>query len=194
MLYRNPGKCVWASKQGTWHWDTEYVIEAQVRDGTIVTRLLAADGKTQIATSPKVTLTAAELKRPGLSGLHVWRGTGSFWDFSEGTRDPGRVAVAVAPAEAARPGLGRAFRVLSGDWVWATGSEEDAKATDTPGRVGLACTGAGDARVVSKSTHGARGLFSCAVVPGKSARSVSLLFQVDDQGNTGFECRIGKTC
>ncbi len=83
MLYRSGGKCVWASKQGQWRWDTDYTIETDVREGGIATRLLTADGKTEIAASPRIALTEDERARTGLTGLHLWRGTGTFWDFSD---------------------------------------------------------------------------------------------------------------
>lgn len=181
MLYRKSGTCVWASRQGQWHWDTEYVVEADVGDGTIVTRLLAADG-VQIAASPEVPLTPEEQKRPAMIGLHVWRGTGMFWDFSDATR----VGTAPPPAEATPlpgDGLGEGFRIINGDWQW-----QDGESTH------LACVGAPPGQVVATTVRGSRGVFSCDVEPGDGARSVSLLFQVGGDGKLGFECRLGDGC
>ena len=198
MLYRNGVKALWSSAQGKWHWDTEYVLEAEISDGMISTRLLAADGKTVITASPKKPLSDTERSRPAMTGFQVWRGTGTFWDFSEGTQVQGGVAISPGTTPSKNDAR-EVARQMVGTWHWidARGKilekiQENVPPANHAG--GLRASGKGEHRILLPHIRGARGLFSVDVQTEADTQSVALLFQVGDDGKLGFECRLGQGC
>jgi hypothetical protein len=165
MLYRLPLKSLWSSPQGKWRWDTDYVLEATIADGKIQARMLAADGKTAMATSNAITLLPEEQGRQGFIAYQTWRGTGSFWP------DASAVAGTVESAPVAT-GLGGGWTATSGDWQLAKGT--------------LRCT-SDEGMALCDQVRGARGVFHCEVT-AEGATGVSLLFQRSPEA--GFECRL----
>jgi len=165
MLYRLPLKSLGSSPQGKWHWDTDYVLEATVAKGTIKARMLAADGKTVIATTRSAKLLKDEIGRRGMIGYQTWRGRGSFWPAADS-------ATGVAETATVTKGLGDGWQATAGEWQLAKGT--------------LRSTGKQGTALCDK-VRGARGVFRCRVV-AEGASGVSLLFQ-HTPGN-GFECRL----
>jgi hypothetical protein len=110
----------------------------------------------------------------------AWRGAAEFWDFSEGTRGGDQAGV-VPPTEEAFV-LGEGWRGLSGTWelqehggnAVLAGAAEQGTAVSLNGR-----------------TRAAKGVYGATVVPQGNCKSASLLFQVSDDLQQGFECRLG---
>jgi hypothetical protein len=156
-------KNLWSSPQGKWRWNTDYVLEATIADGKIQARMLAADGKTAIATSRPVKLLPEEQGRQGFIAYQTWRGTGHFWpDAVPGTTESAPKA----------KGLGGGWTATSGDWQLARGT--------------LRCT-SDTGTALCEQVRGARGVFRCRVT-ADGATGVSLLFQRSPEA--GFECRL----
>ena len=177
MLYRYPISCAWASGQGKWHWDTDYVLEGTIREGKASARMLETDGETVIAESPAVALTPEEAGRRGMRGFQTWRGTGRFTGFSAATSG----ATATADETSGRmSALGPDWRVEDGEWHWSG-----------PDRRILKQRGPDPAAALLGTVHGSRGVFRCTVKPGQGASEVALLFQVSRDGGEGFACVLG---
>jgi hypothetical protein len=174
MLYRYPIQALWAGPQGVWKWDTEYLLEVTLREGTLRARMLAGDGATVLAESPALPISAEDARRTGMTGFQTWHGTGAFSGFMG--EDTGAVAApAAVPAD-----LGHGWRVDSGRWSWA----------EVPGRTLVCQDREGTASVRCEAIQGSRGTFRCRVKPA-GAKAVSLLFQFSLDGAAGFECRLG---
>ncbi|MCP4645391.1 MAG: hypothetical protein GY851_33415 [bacterium] len=180
MLYRLPLGNLWSSPQDKWHYNTEYVLEAVVADGTITARMLEADGTTVIAESPPTALTDEEKGRVGYVGFQTWKGTASFWGFSEGTQ--GDVEPAAAGEEVAASALGSAWSEQGGAWAWASDAKE----------IVTASAGEGEALALNTEVRGSRSVFRCRVTPGDGTTALALLFQVSEDLGQGFECRFEK--
>ena len=168
MLYRRPGSSLWSSSQGKWRWNTQYVLEARIAEGTIQARLLGADGATEIAVSKPAKLLPEEIGKTGMVGYQTWRGTGSFWPAGEKET----VATPVVAED-----LGGGWRAVAGDWELADGNLRGT-------------AGKGVSRALCETVRGARGAYRCRVT-AESATSVALLFQHGD--DAGFACRLDAT-
>lgn len=174
MLYRNagPGKsgqALWASPQDRWHYEEDLLLRAETQDGKARVQLFAADAQTVIAESPWIDKAPEEAATEGFLGFHTWRGSAEFWGFSgEVQPEPPQQ---VAAAESA---LGPGWRVVSGDWEWATKSA-------------IRQSGAADAASsVSSDISGARGAWRCAVKVPEGTKGAGLLFQVSPDLKEGF--------
>ena len=180
MLYRLPMECLWSGTQDNWHYDTEYVLRAEMRPGQVRAQLLQADGRTLIQESPWVAISDDESKRLGLFGFQTWLGTAEFAGFSAAT------AVVAEPRviSAAQSALGAGW-TASGDGVWNWTDEERSRLrqTATPQR----------ALALNAGLTGAIGKWRCRtkVAPGTTA--AGLVFQAAADGQTGFACLLTDT-
>ncbi|MFO7976232.1 MAG: hypothetical protein R6V12_16540 [Candidatus Hydrogenedentota bacterium] len=178
MLYRMPLEQMWASSQGQWFYDTEYILEGTVKNGNVSAKLMKADG-TLIVESPAFELTEKEKECAGHLGLMTYIGKGRFWDFSDETR----VAASSGPAEVSPAGtLGPEWAINGGDWSWAT---------DTKTAV-VQRAQEGTAAALNTAITGSKGIYRVSITPQKGAQSVSFLFQVSPDMKEGFEVRLGK--
>lgn len=170
MLYRLPDQALWSSPQDTWHYDTEYLIEATLKGGKVSIRLLDAAGK-ELAASPAFDLQPAEVGRPGALAFMTWLGCAEFWGFSAETQaDAGE-----APATAI---LGADWRTTGGTWR-----------LDNAGT--LEQTGRDPATALHLKTEATQGVWRCRLQPGEGTRSAALLFQADPALNAGFVGILG---
>jgi hypothetical protein len=167
MLYRLPLKSLWSSPQGKWRWDTDYVLEATIEAETVRVRMLAADGETEIAASPRVPLLPEEKGRRGMVGYQTWRGTGSFRPAGDSADRTDQPTVAVQE-------LGDGWQSASTRWTLTNG-----RLRGEPG------DGAIEAHC--QTVRGARGVFRCRAI-SKGATELSLTFQHAD--SAGFVCRL----
>ncbi|MBN2449995.1 MAG: hypothetical protein JXR77_06380 [Lentisphaeria bacterium] len=175
MVYQYPLKCLWSGPDGIWHWDTDYVLEAEIRGGTLRARLLAADGAGILAESPSLSLDGETPVPPGMIGFQTWRGTGRFGGFGAG----GETGPAAGRDSA--QDLGAGWRALAGDWRWI----------GPPGQTLRQSASEGAATALAPMVRGARGRFRCRVTPA-GAHGVSLLFQHAENGQDGFECCLAE--
>ncbi len=180
MLYRYPTQCFWASPDGNWRWDTEYLLEATIRNGRISARLLDGNKGTVIVESPAQDLLPEERHRTGMIGFQTWQGTGRFTPFPEATGTG--VASQAGQMAGRRPaeGLGTGWRAIEGKWR-----------LDESGKVLRQVATAASGTALFNGLAGAAGSFRCTVVP-RGAAAVALLFQVDEELTEGFECRLGQ--
>jgi len=179
MLYRNGGpdkggEALWASPQDKWHYDEDLLLQAETQDGKVRVQLLAGDATTVIAESPWIDKAPDEAAREGHLGFHTWKGSAEFWGFSEEAQP--EPAQQLAGTESP---LGPAWRVVDGDWKWATKSS-------------LAQTGAADvASCIANQLTGAKGAWRCRVKLPEETKGAGLLFQVSPDLAEGFICLLG---
>lgn len=76
------GRVLWEDAKCAWEPDTEYVLEAQVLTDRIAVRLLAGDGRTMVAESPAVYVSARNNERQGHLGFTTRGGGAAFWGWS----------------------------------------------------------------------------------------------------------------
>ncbi|MCC6490632.1 MAG: hypothetical protein IT364_24315 [Candidatus Hydrogenedentes bacterium] len=173
MLYTlSPNKALWSSPQNTWHFDTEYLLEASLRDGAVSARLLTADGQTELAASPPFPLVELNAAQGRFLGYQTWKGTAEFQVMPSG---PIATAAAGPTAPAAMPG----WQVLSGEWT----HQDDAV-------TGTAVSG-GPARILNTGVRGAKGVWTCRVTPESADSAFALLFQAGSDANEGFQLSVG---
>jgi hypothetical protein len=76
----------WSGKSDSWHYDTEYLLRAETRQGQARVELLEADGTTVISESGWIDVGEEYAGKRGCIAFHTWSGQADFWDFSETTR------------------------------------------------------------------------------------------------------------
>lgn len=178
MLYRMPLGQMWSSDQGQWHYDTEYILEGGIKDGTFSGKLMNAHG-TVVVESPEMALSEEEKGLTGNLGFMTYLGKGRFWDFSDETR----VANAAAPADSFEASsLGPDWSISGGQWAWADDTKTLLVQKAQEGR----------AAAIHTALTGSKGTYRAAVTPRKGAKAVSLLFQVSPDMKEGFEVRLGE--
>ncbi|MCL4694764.1 MAG: hypothetical protein KJ060_19905, partial [Candidatus Hydrogenedentes bacterium] len=163
-------------EQDLWHYDTTYILEARVDDGQTRARLLAEDGATVIAESPPFPVPADTPGAAAHAALQTWRGTARFGPIqvSEQSSSDATMPSATLPGP-------EGWKVLSGAWL------ESGEGGNASLRVD---GGESPARIVNESIQGAKGVWTCSVVPETGASEFGLLFQVDPDLKRGFLLRI----
>ncbi len=170
--YKPTPKTIWASPQGRWHWDTEYVLRAETREGEVRIQQLAADGATVIADSNWIKVDSKYTDEPGCLGLHTWKGPAEFWGFTGEAIDP----TAISKRSAANV-LGRPWLTLGdGKWNWA-GQQRISLVQTGPCRQAVAIT-------MEKARS--LGASSCFVRKSADAKAVGVVFQADKSLANGF--------
>ena len=170
--YKPAPKTLWSSPQGRWHWDTEYVLRAETRQGQVRIQQLAADGVTVISDSNWVKVDGKSTNEPGYLGLHTWRGPAEFWAFTE--KSTGARATS---GESTTGSLGRAWLTLGdGEWKWA---EPEQKRLVQVG----SCRQAAALNIMKGR---AQGTSSCFVRKSPAAKAAGVVFQADRSLTSGF--------
>ncbi len=170
--YKPTPKTLWSSPQGRWHWDTEYVLRAETREGEVRIQQIAADGSTVIADSDWIKVNGEYTNQPGHLGLHTWRGQAEFWGFMGESADVDAVA-----AHSASNVLGESWLTLGdGEWKWA-------------GEKKMGLVQAEACRLAAAlHTENARslGVSSCYVRKSRGAKAAGVVFQADRSLGSGF--------
>ncbi|MBD3176931.1 MAG: hypothetical protein GF320_17275 [Armatimonadia bacterium] len=166
MLYQHPHVALWSGPSDMWHYDTDYVLEAESRTGQVKVRLLDAAGEV-LSESPWVATPEEYTDREGYLGFHTWLGTAEFWGFREDAEIEGRAA-----------DQGQA---LGAGWVaqagkWSVTAE------------GLSLT-AGSGACVNRDISGSKGRWSVRVVT-QPTEPVRLMFQAAADRETGFALEV----
>ena len=176
--YRPSPKALWASPSGRWHWDTEYVLRAETRDGGVRIRQLAADGVTVVSDSNWIQVDGSYTNVSGCLGLHTWRGTAEFWGFMGRSTDS--LTVAGKPSVNA---LGPLWLTLGGgEWKWA--DDEQTRLV----QIGVSC------QTVTLKTDERRslGTTSCLVRRLSDGEAAGVVFQADRRLQDGFVALMTK--
>jgi len=172
MIYRNdPQQALWAGEQDKWHYDTDYVLEAETRSGGIRARLLSGDGATFVSESPWVDAPEELTDKPGFIGFHTWKGPADFWGWREGA-----AAGAVAQVASA---LGADWSTPSGSWEWANAEKTAVRQTGTE-----------SASALCSAIRGSKGTWRCTVVVPEGS-TAGLLFQAGAGLTEGFRVVLG---
>lgn len=170
--YQPAIKTLWSSPQGRWHWDTEYVLRAETREGEVRIQQLAADGATVIADSDWVKVNAESTNEPGHLGLHTWRGQAEFWGF---TRESTGVDAIVKHSTS--NALGERWLTLGdGEWKWA--GEQKTGLVQAQ-----ACR---QAAALHTEKASSLGVSSCYVCKSPEAKAAGVVFQADRSLGSGF--------
>ena len=170
--YRPSPKALWASPPGRWHWDTEYLLRAETRDGEVRIWQMAADGVTVISDSGWIRVDRKFTNEPGSLGLHTWKGTAEFWGFKGVATD--------SPTVAAKPvvsALGQSWFMLGGgEWKWADDQQTRLVQTTVSGQM------------VALQTDESRslGMTSCFVCRSSDGEAAGVVFQADRGLEKGF--------
>ena len=176
MLYRLPTECLWSGKQDNWHYDTEYLLRGETREGEVRAQLLQADGETIIQQTPWVKVSEEEAAREGFMGLMTWRGTAEFWGFSETTTATTQ-AVGSTPLPGRSPQLGPSW-TTSGDGAWGWADDDRTRVRQS--------ADADQAIALNTSITGAMGTWRCHIRVPEGTRAAGLVFQADSNLKEGF--------
>lgn len=170
--YKPAPKTLWSSPQGRWHWDTEYLLRAETRDGEVRIQQIASDGSTVIADSDWIKVNAEYTNEPGHLGFHTWRGQAEFWGFTRESTD----GVAVADRSMANV-LGESWLTLGdGEWKWA-----DEKETGL-----VQAQASRQAAAIHTEKANSLGVSSCYVCKSPDAKAAGVVFQADRSLGSGF--------
>ena len=170
--YKPTVKTLWSSPQGRWHWDTEYLLRAETREGEIRIQQIEADGATVISDSNWIKVDSNCTNRPGCLGFHTWRGPAEFWGFA------GESTVAMTTSERSTAGaLGQSWLTLGdGEWTWAD-----------PQQKGLEQVGpCRQAAALNMEKGRTLGVSSCMVCKSPEAKAAGVVFQADRSLGSGF--------
>lgn len=174
MLYRLPLDALWSGAQGCWHYDTDYILRAEARDGQVRVQLFSADGKL-LQESPWAPMTDEERTRQGYAGFMTWMGCAEFWGFP-GVAGDTQTGQPPAPATAqgqAALDLGRGWFALGdGSWEWADATLHQ---TARPTRAIALCT----------DIKGGLGRWKCRARLSQGA-TAGLVFQASRDAREGF--------
>lgn len=174
MLYRLPLDALWSGAQGCWHYETDYIIRAEARDGRVRAQLLSADGAV-LQESPWAPMTDEERTRQGYLGFMTWMGCAEFWGFP-GAAEAGEArqpAAAPAMQAPATTDIGKGWFALGdGTWEWTNGT---LRQTGTPARGMALCA----------DIRGALGRWKCCARLSQGA-TAGLIFQASRDGKEGF--------
>ncbi len=173
MLYHGD-RALWASAEGKWRYDREYVLVAETRPGEARVRLLEADGKTVIAESPAVPAPRELTDAPGIAGFHTWKGPAEFWDY-EGA--PPAASVPPAPPEGSAAPIGGGWAGVGAGWQLLAAGPDLVHRGDAAGFA------------LHAATAGAKGPWRCEARPRERA-SAALLFQASADRKAGFALRL----
>lgn len=173
MLYLLPGGAKWSGRQGHWRYNTDYVLRARTRKGEARVELLEADGKTVIQDSQWVKVGAAA-DTPGHLALHTWKGTATFWGFSESAQ-----AGPAAPAPDATQ-LGGGWAAHGGSWAWTNKAHTRLRQS----------AGAKQAIALNRKIAGSKGTWRCRVRIQPGTTAAGLVFQSSADRSDGFACLL----
>lgn len=170
MLYSIPLGELWQGPGDTWHYDTDYLLEAETRSGEVRVRLCDAAGET-LSESPWVPVPQEITDRPGHLGFQTWGGQAEFWGFMGEASS----TVVVEPPDTTELGLG--WHRLSGEW------SVDAAARS------LTLTD-GEGACANRQIEGSKGIWRVTLSNADQARRASLLFQVSGDLSEGFALEV----
>ncbi len=170
--YRPTTRCLWSGPADRWHYETEYLLRAETREGQVRIRQLTADASTVISDSDWIDVKKETTNQPGYLGLHTWEGPADFWDFA------GKTTIATTTAKRpAADALGLPWLTLGdGKWNWAT-----------PGRTRLVQAGpCRQAVALNMKKTRTLGTSSCFVRKSPETEAAGLVFQADKSLTDGF--------
>lgn len=169
MLYSVPLGELWQGPSATWHYDTDYLLEAETRAGEVRVRLCDATGQV-LSESPWVTVADGTTERAGHIGFQTWIGLAEFWGFAgEGTG----TAEVEAPGTTTDVGMG--WQAQAGQWSLEAGG---------------ALVATAEGVCVNRPTEGAKGTWRVTVTGAGDAGRVSLLFQAAADLAEGFAVEL----
>ena len=170
--YRPTVGSLWSGPSDRWHYETEYLLRAETRDGQVRIQQLTADASTTISDSNWITVESETTNEPGCLGLHTWEGPADFWDFSGQTTAAAKTAKKPAPDTLGRPWL----TLGDGKWNWAN-QERKRLVQAGPCRQAVALDTA-KARTLGTSSYFVR--------KSAEAKAAGLIFQADEALASGF--------
>lgn len=170
--YRPTVRSIWSSPQDRWHYETEYLLRAETRDGQVRIQQLTADASTVISDSNWVNVPSETTNEPGLLGLHTWKGPAEFWGFTGEVTPP-----PTSPEKPTSDALGRPWVTL-GDGKWNWSDQQRKKLVQT-----AACRQAVALEIEKPRTLGNS---SCFVRKSSRTPAAGIVFQADRGLANGF--------
>jgi hypothetical protein len=169
MLYATPFGELWQGPSATWHYDTDYLLEAETRAGEARVKLYDATGQV-LSESPWMTIPDGITERAGHIGFQTWIGLAEFWGFAgEGT------GTATVEAPGTTTDLGMGWQSQAGEWSLGAG-----------GALVAAAEGVG----LNQLVEGAKGTWRVTVSGAGDAGRVALLFQTAADLSEGFAVEL----
>jgi len=168
----------WSGKSDSWHYDTEYLLRAETRQGQARVELLEADGTTVISESGWIDVGEAYAAKEGFVAFHTWSGRAEFWGFSEATRAD---MPKQEKPDAKAMQLGGGWQAFGdGRWQWTDQEQARLSQQGTPKR----------AMALSRQLTGSQGAWRCRVRAADGAEAVGLVFQAGPERKQGFACLL----
>ncbi|MFQ6096604.1 MAG: hypothetical protein ACE5O2_02680, partial [Armatimonadota bacterium] len=178
------GEVLWQDEWAPWIPYGAYVLEGVVADGRVRAQMFEWDGKTLISQSDWVDVPAEATAREGTLGLHTENGIARFWGWEHADTPLSPITDDAPNKRRLTQGEESEWSIVGpGNWMW----------TDAERRWVRQYAAVERSSAINRSIRGALRSWQCRVKVSPGAGGAGMLFQTDENAESGFLCWLGGT-
>lgn len=175
------GEILWQDEGAPWRPYQAYILEGIVEPGQVRIQLLEGSGAL-VSQSPWIAVPAAATEQDGSLGLFTEGGIARFWNWAH-------EATPLSPLTEDAPNKRRLVQgpdsewtiVGPGNWMWTTGDHRWVRQYAITER----------SSAINRALTGALTTWHCRILVSPGSGGAGLLFQTDEQAQTGFLAWLG---
>jgi len=176
------GETLWEDKWAPWKPYQPYVLEGVVEPGRVRVQMLEWDAQTLVSQSDWIEVPAEATEPEGCLGLYTTEGIARFWNWA-------RAETPLSPITEEAPNKRRLVQsegsewviVGPGNWMWTDRQKQRIRQYAPVER----------SSAINRSRRGAWQTWRCRVQVSPGAGGAGMLFQTDEEAQTGFLCWLG---